>query len=165
MDVAAIGGAVSGLKAALDIGKGIQALNTSTEVRQKTSDLLDALLDARMKLIEAADTQSALLKRVEELEQKIAGFEDWNREKERYELKAVDSGAFAYVHKPGMRGNEAAVWFCQTCFENRHRSAYQFRAQDRGSGAGGGRGSHSRWGCNLCKAEIVVHYNIMPSQT
>lgn len=162
MDVAAIGGAVSGLKAALDIGKGIQSLNTTTEVQLKTSELLDALYDSRMKLIEAADTQSALLKRVEELEQKIASFEQWSGEKERYELKAIDIGAFAYMHKAGMENGEPAMWFCQTCFEQQHKSPLQFRAQDRGSNAAGGRGSHSRWGCNSCKAEIVVAYSRKP---
>jgi hypothetical protein len=163
MDVAAIGGAVGGLKAALDIGKGIQALNTSTEIRQRTSELLDALLDARMKLVDAADTQSALLKRIDELEKQIAGFEDWDRNKQRYQLQAVSVGAFAYVHKPGMEDGEPPIWLCQTCFEKRHKSPFQFRAQDRGSGAAGGRGSHSRWGCNHCKAELVVPYTARPS--
>lgn len=158
VDIAAIGGAVSGLKAALDIGKGIQALSTSTEVKQKTGELLDAVLDARFKLMEAADTQTALLDEIKQLKQQIAGFEHWDSEKERYELKAIDTGAFAYMYKPGMENGETAVWLCQTCFDNRHKSPLQFRAQDRGSGAAGGRGSHSRWGCNLCKAEIVVAY-------
>jgi hypothetical protein len=162
MDMAAIGGAVSGLKAALDIGKGIQALNTSTEVRQKTSDLLDALLDARMKLVEAADTQSALLGQIEELKQAIASFEHWNSEKQRYELKAIDRGAFAYMHKAGMENGEPAIWLCQTCFEQRHKSPLQFRGQPRDPG--GGRGMHAVWGCNRCKAEIVVYYARKPSE-
>jgi hypothetical protein len=159
VDVAAISSAVGGLKAAIDIGKGIQALNTSTEVKQKTGDLLDAVLDARFKLMEAADTQSALLGKIKQLEQQIAGFEDWNSEKERYQLKAIDTGAFAYMHKPGMEDGEPPVWLCQTCFEKRHKSPLQFRAQDRGGGgAASGRGNQSRWGCNLCKAEVVVAY-------
>jgi DNA repair exonuclease SbcCD ATPase subunit len=162
MDMAAIGGAVSGLKAALEIGKGIQALKTSTEVRQKTSDLLDALLDARMKLVEAANTQSALLQQIEELEQKIASFEHWDSEKQRYQLKAIDAGAFAYMHKPGMENGEPAVWLCQTCFEKRHKSPLQFRSQL--TSPGGGRGMHAKWGCNLCKAEVMVYYARKPSE-
>lgn len=163
VDATAIVSAANGFKAVVDIAKGIQSLNTSTEVRQKTSDLLDAVLDARFKLMEAADTQSALLERIKDLEQKIAGFEDWNREKERYQLKAIDRGAFAYMHKPGMENGEPAIWLCQTCFEKRHKSPLQFRAQDVGRGGNAGRGLQSRWGCNLCKSEVTVYYGRQPS--
>jgi hypothetical protein len=162
VDVAAISGAVGGLKAAIDIGKGIQALNTSTEVKQKTGELLDAVLDARFKLMDAADAQSALLDEIKQLKQQIAGFEDWNSEKERYQLKAIDSGAFAVMHKPGMENGEPPIWLCQTCFEKRHKSPLQFVARDRGSGAAGGRGTHARWHCNLCKSEITVYYGRQP---
>src|SRR5688572_9256889 len=121
VDITAVVSAANGLKAALDIAKGIQALNTSTEVRQKTSELLDAVLDARFKLSDAQETQSALLKRIDGLEQQIAQFENWDSEKERYQLKAIDTGAFAYMHKPGMEGTEPPIWLCQTCFEKRHK--------------------------------------------
>ena len=164
MDLTAISSAATGFKVAVDMAKGLQALNTSTEVRLKTSELLDAVLEARFKLLDASDTQSALLERIKDLEQQIAGFEDWNREKERYHLQAIDRGAFAYMHKNAMDQSEPPIWLCQTCFERSHKSPLQFRAQDRGSGASGGRGSHSRWGCNLCKAEVVVHYHRNPAK-
>ena len=163
VDITAISSAIQGFKAAADIAKGMKALETSTEIREKTSELLDAVLDARLKLVEASETQSALLERIKQLEKQIADFEDWGREKERYQLNAVDSGAFAYTYKPGMENGEPPIWLCQTCFEKRHRSPLQFRAQDRGTGASSGRGSQSRWGCNLCKAEVVVHYRRKPN--
>jgi BMFP domain-containing protein YqiC len=162
MDLAAITSALSGLKVATDLAKGVQSLKTDTEVRQKTSDLLDAVLSARATLFEAQETQTTLLQRIKELEQKVASFEDWDREKQRYQLKAIDTGAFAYMHKPGMENGEPAVWLCQACFQKGHVSPLQFRAQDRGTGGAGGRGTHSRWGCNLCKAEIVVAYVRQP---
>lgn len=162
VDVAAIGGAVSGLKAALDIGKGIQALNTSTEVKTKTGELLDAVVDARYKLMEAADTQAALLGEIKQLKEQIADFERWDSEKERYQLKAIDTGAFAYMHKPGMEEGEPAIWLCQTCFEKRHKSPLQYRNTPMAER--GGRGQHSKWGCNLCKAEVTVYYTRKPSE-
>ena len=163
VDLTAISSAASGFKAAIDIAKGIQSLNTTTEVRQKTSELLDAVVEGRFKLLEASDAQSALLARIKELEEKIASFEDWDREKERYELQAIDTGAFAYMYQPDRDYGEPAIWLCQTCFEKRHKSPFQFRGQDIGSGSGSGRGTHSRWGCNLCKSEVVVHYQRNPT--
>lgn len=164
VDVMALTAAANSFKIAVDLAKGIHALKTSTEVREKTSALLDAVVDGRFKLLEASDTQTTLLARIKELEQQVADFENWNRDKERYQLKAIDTGAFAYMHKPGMENSEPAIWLCQTCFEKRHKSPLQYRAQDRGSGASGGRGSHSRWGCNDCKGEVVVHYHRNPAK-
>lgn len=163
VDITAISAAANSFKVAVDIAKGIQALNTSTEVRLKTSELLDAVVDGRFKLLEASEAQSTLLARIKELEEKIADFEDWGRQKDRYQLTAVDRGAFAYTHKPGMDDGEPPVWLCQACFEKRHKSPLQFRAQDVGRGATSSRGTHSRWGCNMCKSEVTVHYNRKPS--
>lgn len=162
VDLSAIASAASGFKVAIDIAKGMQALNTSTEVRQKTSELLDAVVDARFALLEASDAQAALLERIKQLEGTIATFESWEGEKQRYELRAIDRGAFAYMHKPGCEGNEPAMWLCSTCFERRQKSVLQFRAQDVGSGGSAGRGQQSRWGCNTCKSEVTVYYGRSP---
>lgn len=161
MDLSAISSAASGFKVAIDLAKGINALNTSTEVRQKTSELLDAVVNARFQLLEASDTQAALLERVKHLEQHIAGLEDWDREKERYQLKAIDTGAFAYMHKPGMENGEPAIWLCQTCFQKRQTSPLQYR--DQPNRPTGGRGMHCKWGCNSCKVEVMVYYAREPS--
>ena len=164
VDMSAISAAASSFKIAVDLAKGLNSLKTSTEVREKTSALLDAVVDGRFKLLEASETQTALLARINELEQTIAGFEDWNSEKERYQLTAIDRGAFAYTYQPDMDHGEPAIWLCQTCFEKRHKSPLQFRAQDAGSGGAGHRGTHSRWGCNLCKSEVVVNYQRNPAK-
>lgn len=161
-DLSAIVSAASGFKTAIDIVKGMQALSTTTEVRQKTSELLDAIVEARFKLLEASEAQSSLLNRISELEQEVKNFDDWNHEKERFELKAIDRGAFAYMHKAGARNGEPSIWLCQTCFEKRLKSPLQFRGQDRGD-ISAGRGSHARWGCNVCKGEVTVYYRREPT--
>ena len=162
VDITAISAAANSFKIAVDLAKGINSLKTSTEVREKTSALLDAVVDGRFKLLEASEAQTALLARIKDLEQQIAGFEDWNNDKHRYDLKAIDTGAFAYMHKPGMEDGEPAIWLCQTCFEKRHKSPLQFRGQI--AELRGGRGQHSKWGCNLCKAEVMVYYTRKPSE-
>lgn len=162
LDGTALVSAAGGIKTAFDLAKGLQALNTSTEVRQKTSELLDAVVDARFKLMEAADTQAALLERIKDLEQKVAEFENWDREKERYELQSIDRGAFAYVHKAGMEGSEHPIWLCQTCFDQRHKSALQYRGQSKSVGHTGGHGMQAAWGCNRCQAMVNVYYQLSP---
>lgn len=160
VDATAIVSAANGFKTVIDIAKGLQSLSVSTEVREKTSALLDAVVDARFKLLEASDSQTALLNRIKELERKIASFEDWNSEKERYQLQAVDLGAYAYMHKPGMEGSEPAVWLCQKCFEDRHKSVLQ--CQGKVMQAGGLHGLKFAWNCGRCKSGIEVGVNVSP---
>lgn len=112
-----------GLKAAVDIAKGIEALKTETAINQAVIDIQRNVLEAQRALTNAEQMHAADLKRVAELEQKIAGFEAWESEKQRYQLEAVDRGAFAYVHKPGMESGEPPMWLCQTCL----RSAINLR--------------------------------------
>jgi hypothetical protein len=64
--------ALTSLRAAYEIAKGMQALHTSTEVKQATSDMLDLILSARSSAVEAQEAETALQKRVSELESEIA---------------------------------------------------------------------------------------------
>ena len=153
--------AYNGLKAAGDIAHGFIALKTETEKNAAIIDIQRHVLDGQRALMEADMLHSADLRRIGELEQHIAGMENWDREKERYHLKAIDTGAFACMHKPGMDAGEPAMWLCQTCFEKRHKSPLQFRGQI--NSVGGGRGQHSKWGCNLCTSEVTVYYTRKPS--
>jgi hypothetical protein len=66
------------------------------------------------------------------------------------------------MHKPGMEQAEPSIWLCQTCFENRHKSPLQFRGQTHSER--GGRGLHSKWGCNSCRAEVTVYYQRNPAK-
>lgn len=161
--LAEISAGLGSLKAAFDITKGLNAANTQASINEVKIELQQLILDAQQALSAANDAQSASANRIAQLENQIAAFEDWKAEKQRYQLKAIDRGAFAYVHKPGMEQDEPAMWLCQACFEKRHRSPLQYIAQDRGSGAASGRGTHARWGCNLCKTEVVVDYRRKPS--
>lgn len=151
------------IKATMDITKGFAALKTENAVNQAIFEINRNLLDVQRSLMDAERMHAADAHRIAQLEKQIAESEDWNSDKQRYELKAIDSGAFAYMHKPGMDGGEPPVWLCQTCFEKGHKSPLQFRAQDQGTGGVSHRGTHSRWGCNLCKAEVVVNYTRKPS--
>ena len=156
--------AFQGLKTGLGMLQALNATAKAAAINEVKVQLTQHILEAQQALTAAGMAQADAAQRIAKLEQQIAGMEDWETEKQRYQLKAIDAGAFAYMHKAGMECGEPAMWLCQTCFEKRHKSPLQFRGQDRGSGASGGRGSHSRWGCNQCKAEVVAHYHRNPSK-
>lgn len=158
--VAEIGGAIGGLKAALDVVKGLKATADSVAINDAKIALQSAIIDAQSGLLAAQEAQTANLKRIEQLEQQLAASEDWEAEKQRYQLKNIDSGAVAYVHKPGMENGEAPVWYCQPCFEERHKSSLQLK--DPNAGSGGSR-THHRYACNRCKGDVIVRYSSSPA--
>ena len=121
--VEAAAATVSTIKAAFDIGKGVQSLHTSVEVDQAVAEMLEKLLTARQQAMESLETETALLKRIDELEQEIVRLEDWSAEKQRYELKqAGEEGSFAYRLKDGVQPPEPEHWICPQCYQDGKKS-------------------------------------------
>lgn len=156
-----ISAGLSSLKTALDIIKGLNAANTLAAINEVKISLQERVMEARDALSAAQDAQAASLQRIRELEQEIVELKDWEREKQRYQLQAIDTGAFAYMLKPGMENGESSHWLCPNCFGKRHKSLLQFKGQD--TRQGGGRGSHSTYGCDGCKSTVKVFYTRNPS--
>lgn len=155
-------GAAQGLKFAFDALQRLNSAAKAAAINEVKIALTQHIIEAQQALTAAGIAQANAAETIRDLEQQIADMEDWKGEKERYQLKAVDTGAFAYMHKPGMENGEPAMWLCQTCFEKRHKSPLQFREQLKSHS--GGRGLHSSWACNQCKTGIVVHYNRNPAK-
>jgi len=158
--LAEISAGLSSLKAATDIVKGLNAAATQAAVNDVKLTLQDHIFEAREALSAAQDAQAASLQRIRDLEQEIVRLKDWEREKQRYSLKAVAIGAFAYTPKPGMENGEPPHWLCANCFNQRQKSFLQFKGQDRT--ASGGRGETSTYACDACKASFKVSYRTKP---
>jgi hypothetical protein len=77
------------------------------------------IITAQRGAIAANVREAALLDQIRTLEEKVRNFETWNTEKDRYEMKALRSGVYAYMLKPAERGVEAPHWVCITCYNNR----------------------------------------------
>lgn len=116
-----VGEALAGLgalKTAFDLAKGLKDINDAT-IRN------GAVIELQEKILAAQVAQAALLDQVRELEQKVAGFEAWNTEKDQYDLKALGNGATAYMLKPDARGTQPPTWICTNCYEQRHKATLQ----------------------------------------
>lgn len=120
--VEAAAATVSTIKAAFDIGKGVQSLHTSVEVDQAIAEMLEKLLTARQQAMESLETETSLLKRIDELEHEIARLKDWTAEKERYELADTGQRSLAYRRKEGVEPAEPAHWICPQCYEDGKKS-------------------------------------------
>ncbi|WP_067105346.1 hypothetical protein [Sphingopyxis granuli] len=147
-------------KAALDITKGIQALKTEAEVNAAIIDIQRLTIEAQHSLMQAQASHTALIGRITELEQEIVRLKDWETERQRYQLRQIDSSAFAYMHKPGMENGEPAHWLCTQCFDSGHRSILQ-PYEAGGSQRGGAQMRHR---CNRCSAVVSVFYRRRPER-
>jgi hypothetical protein len=143
--VAEVLGGISAFKAMFDMAKSLKDINDAT-VRDR------AVIELQKEILGAQVAQAALVERVSYLEKEMTRFETWDAEKQRYELKQVAPGAFAYSVKPGARGAEPAHWICAACYQNRKKFVLQempMRVPQAG-------GLVSLWACPACSAKISI---------
>lgn len=151
------------LKAAFELAKSLNAGATQTAVNEVKLALQGHLFSAQEALSGAREAQTAALDRIRDLEQQIAQFEDWEGQKQRYQLQDIwNASAFAYALKPGMEEGEPPHWLCANCFQRRQKSILQSRGNQ--EKPGDRRGDFAIWACNACKAEVRISYRRKPGQ-
>lgn len=154
-DITALAGVLTSLKAAKDIAQAMIGLRDAAAFQTKVIEFQSKILDAQSGAMAAQDERSTLLQRISELEKEVAGFKAWDAEKQRYELKAVYPGAFAYVLKADARGTEPPHWLCTSCYQRSKKSFLQNSGRDHDA-------TYSLYRCPDCKATIRVHYKVNP---
>src|SRR5262245_32298267 len=127
MDITSIAGLASSLKAAGDIAKAMVDLRDASIFQAKLIDLQREIMSAQGSALTANTDQLAMLERIRDLEKKVAGFEAWDREKNRYQLTDFGSGTFAYALKSEARDGEPMHYICATCYQQGHKSILQFK--------------------------------------
>lgn len=132
---------LSSLKAASDIVKGLNAAATQVAINDAKITLQGHIFEAREALSAAQEAQSAALKRINELEQKVMSFENWEREKQRYQMETLPPGIHMYRLKEGMEDGEPPHKICADCYQKGQKSLLH----NRGSGNG-----LTAWKCNMC---------------
>lgn len=86
---------------------------------------LQASIDLQRDIFTAQQEYSTLLQQVGELKEKVASFEKWETEKERYDLKSLGWGALAYMLKPAERGTTPPHIVCTKCYGDGRASPIQ----------------------------------------
>lgn len=109
-------------KMVVDIAQGIQSLKTETAINQAVIDIQRHVLETQRGLTAAEQIHADDLKRIDALEQKIMGMENWKAESQRYELADTGQGSLAYSVKVGMENGEPAHWICPNCYQQGKKS-------------------------------------------
>lgn len=151
-DIALIQSAITGLKTAADIAKGILDLKTMAEVQGKIIELQAAILSAQSSALAAQSDQFAMVEEIRALKEEIARVKAWEEQKQRYALYEVRSNRFVYLLKESRKGTEPPHWICAKCYEDGRKSVLQFQGTYFVD-------THCLT-CHLCKNTIPMHEGI-----
>jgi hypothetical protein len=155
VDVAAISGALSSIKAAGDIANAMLRLHDAKALQDKTIELNRAILSAQHDAIPANAAQSELVARVRELEREIAELKSWEADKSRYQLTDIGCGVVALAIKENMRNGEAFHRICADCAAKGKKSYLQPQVQGP---------YYDRYKCHGCGAELSVDKGTPPQR-
>jgi hypothetical protein len=148
VDIAAIAGLTSSLKATSDIVKAMVGLRDAEAFRMRAIELQNAVIDAQQKAMAAHQEHSALIERIRELEAECMSLKNWEAEKARYDLTNLGSGVIALrLKQAAMKPGEPMHCLCADCAENGKKLYLQPYAA----------GSHFiRYKCNGCGFDVTV---------
>lgn len=117
---------------AAELIAGLGAIKTAFDLAKGLKDIHDvaardrAVIDLQKEILAAQAAQFALVDRIRDLEEKVARFETWEAEKQRYKLTDFGAGTFAYLLKPEAANGEPSHRLCAHCYNDGHKSVLQF---------------------------------------
>jgi hypothetical protein len=146
VDMTAIGVVATSLNTAINIAKAMVDVRDAAAFQGKVFELQRAILEAQQSVFAANAERSALIEEIREAKAQIARLEAWEAEKQRYELKALAPGVFAYHVKEGMAGGEPVHDLCAACYQHGKKSILQRRD----------RAMEQMMICPECKTELKI---------
>lgn len=132
VDMPAIASLMTSIKAVTDIARAMKDVRDANLIQTKVFELTREILDVQRYALEANALQFAQSQRIHELETKIAEFEEWNKQKDRYRLVKFTNGMIAYVLKEGTENGEPEHAICPNCYEDGKVSILQRERRDPG---------------------------------
>jgi hypothetical protein len=133
--------ALSALKSAGELVKTLMDLRDVSIVQSKAIELQREIFTAQQGALASQESQLALLKRVSDLERELMRFENWEAEKQRYQLETLPPGIHMYRLKQGMEHGEPPHKICANCYNKGVKSLLHISSQ--GSGL-------TEWKCHAC---------------
>lgn len=144
-----LGTLFTSVKAAYDIVKGINSLNTTVERNEAVAKVTDILLSVQSDALLMKERHSRLLGEIDNLNKKILEFEKWSEMESQYALYEVTSGVFVYAYKKTDKTPDPSHWLCAKCFNaDKKKSILQRFKHDL-------HGTHYK--CHTCNSEILDH--------
>lgn len=124
-DMTAIAQALNSFNALKNIAHALIGLRDAQALQAKIIEFNGQLIDAQTKIFAVNEERSTLIERVAALENQVTDLEAWEAEKQRYELKAIAGGSYAYALKEEAQGAEPSHKICANCYQRDKKSILQ----------------------------------------
>jgi hypothetical protein len=125
MPVAEITAAISSVKTATTIVKGLINLSKDVAVKQKAAELLGVILSLQNGLSSLRSDYDQLLESKRGVEKQLKEFYNWSETESRYKLEEVHTSIFVYSPKESKKRKQPIHWLCTNCWEDRKKSILQ----------------------------------------
>lgn len=119
--------AAAPIKGAVDLAKEINNLNVDYNVKSKTIDLLDNLLDARQGQMLLSELLEEAKNRIIELESLLKKKQEWVDEKSKYEIHHPIPKTVVYRLRQSDNPQFTPHYLCATCYESDVKSILQYK--------------------------------------
>jgi hypothetical protein len=151
-DMTLITGIAASLNGMKVMAEGLLATRDINAMGSKVAELNSKIIEAQNLIFRIQADRAADIDKIKELEDEVARLNDWNTEKQRYEMRQIASGAFVYSLKPAMANGEPLHSLCATCYIRGKKSPLQSN----------GGSAVEILKCNECGAELRIRHNRGP---
>ncbi len=156
VDMSLIAGAVSSLKTASEIVKGLVDVRDQAVFTSKAIELQRIIVDALASAATAQSEQISLVEQIRGLQSEISNFNNWESTATRYHLKDMGGSTFAYELKDGNAEVEPIHLACPRCFEKKTRSVLQFVERNYYQ--------RDKYKCPECQSDFEFGVTVTPSR-
>jgi len=139
---------MSSIKSAIDLARGIKDVVADSELKIKTSELVDTIIAIQGIVLSLQSENQSLLQSNYELTQKIVKFESWEKEKKKYKLIEISKGVVVFAFDSSQDPSIPSHYICKNCY-NDHQASILDPIYIRNDG--------SRYSCPRCKAEFTTN--------
>ncbi len=133
--------ALGSIKSASEAAKALIELRDAAKISEATIELQGKIAAAMQLALAAQQEQAALIAQANDLKKKIVSFENWESEKQRYQMETLPPGIHMYGLKTGMENGEPPHKICADCYNKGQKSLLH----NLGSGNG-----LTHWKCRMC---------------
>ena len=128
------------------------------EDHEAVAEVQSEVASMQEELSRLQNRDTSMQETIASLKQTIVDMENWEEEKQRYELQSVSSSSFVYALKKSHRDSDPAHWLCPQCFGDRRKSILHQRR----SNFGPRHIDYADWNCNQCKLSLQTYYSVVP---
>jgi hypothetical protein len=149
MPIAEVSAIITGIKATMEIAKGLKSSYDARTITQAQSDILEQLLTIRMDTLTLQEKHLTLINEKEELAKKLVQFEQWEKTVSEYELKKIVLGTLVYSYKKSQQSEIPPHWLCPNCWNEHKKSIFQAEYDT---------GEEAKYFCPECKFSFRFYH-------